>query len=111
MRYLLWFLIFIMSVIAVLCLVDKSLGGTIEELYAIAEKYMENPIVLQDHGDHICVFVFNKEKTEIVAVDVRTPDLKVCLYFFELVDGEMKLVWTNPGIEEMQRKEKAKNQV
>ena len=86
-------------------------AGTQEELYNLAEKYFQNPIVKEDHGDHICVFVLSMDKKEVVAIDVRTLDLKICLYFFELIDGKMTLMWTNPGIEEMQRKEKEKNSV
>ena len=86
-------------------------AGTIEELYAIAEKYMENPIEMEDHGDHICVYVLNTEKTDVIAIDIRTLDLKICLYFYEKIDGVMTLKWTNPGIEAEQKKAKQKNQV
>ena len=86
-------------------------AGTNEELRAIAEKYFENPMVMEDHGDHACVYVLNKEKTDVVAIDVRSLDLKVCFYFFEKIDGVMTLVWTNSGIEEQNKKGKKKHQV
>jgi hypothetical protein len=84
------------------------LGGTPEELYAITEKYLENPMVIEDHGNHICVYILSMDKSKIIAIDVRTLDLKTCLYFFELVDGMFGCVWTNPEIEK-QEKEALKN--
>lgn len=97
--------------IFLILLIKEAVGGTPEELYAIAEKYLENPMVIKNHGDHACAYILNKEKTQVVATDVRTLDLQVCLYFFELKDGVMTLVWTNPVIEQEEKKLKEKNQV
>jgi hypothetical protein len=106
------FFICVLTVVVFFLLIYATCkAGTIEELKVIAEKYFENPIVMEDHGDHICVFVLNMEKTEVVAVDVRSLDLKICFYFFEKVDGVMTLVWTNPGIIEMEKKARDKNSV
>ena len=78
-------------------------AGTQEELKAIAEKYLDNPMILEDHGNHICVYVLNKEKTETVAIDIRSLDLKVCYYFFEKIDGVMAIVWKHSEIEKQEK--------
>jgi hypothetical protein len=85
-------LICLLSALLVLSFCKVCLSEDAEYAKIVA-KYEGNPCVIFTFENRVEIYIFDKEVSEPIALEVRSADNSHCIVFYEKIDGEFKVVW------------------